>query len=39
MGLVFCFFYRRYGRVMPLVIAHSLLDITAFVAGPALGFG
>jgi hypothetical protein len=39
MGLVFCWLYRRYGRVMPLVIAHSLLDITAFVAGPALGFG
>ena len=39
MGLVFCWIYRRYGRVMPLVIAHALLDITAFVAGPALGFG
>ncbi len=39
MGLLFCWFYRRYGRIMPLVIAHALLDITAFVAGPALGFG
>jgi uncharacterized protein len=39
MGLVFCWFYRRYGRVMPLVAAHALLDITAFTAGPAFGFG
>jgi membrane protease YdiL (CAAX protease family) len=39
MGLVFCWFYRRYGRVMPLVAAHALLDIAAFTAGPALGFG
>ncbi|MUL44235.1 CPBP family intramembrane metalloprotease [Streptomonospora sp. PA3] len=31
MGLVFCWFYRRYGRVMPLVAAHSLIDIVAFV--------
>ncbi|WP_285756699.1 CPBP family intramembrane glutamic endopeptidase [Nocardiopsis ansamitocini] len=31
MGLVFCWFYRRYGRVMPLVVAHSLIDIVAFV--------
>ncbi|QBI54111.1 CPBP family intramembrane glutamic endopeptidase [Streptomonospora litoralis] len=30
MGLVFCWFYRRYGRVMPLVVAHSLIDIVAF---------
>ncbi|NYE48350.1 membrane protease YdiL (CAAX protease family) [Spinactinospora alkalitolerans] len=30
MGLVFCWFYRRYGRVMPLVIAHSVIDIVAF---------
>nr|WP_243742454.1 CPBP family intramembrane glutamic endopeptidase [Actinorugispora endophytica] len=31
MGLVFCWFYRRYGRVTPLVVAHSLIDIVAFV--------
>lgn len=31
MGLVFCWFYRRYGRVMPLVAAHSLIDIVAFI--------
>lgn len=43
MGLVFCWVYRRYGRVMPLVIAHALLDITAFVGfslvGKAIGLG
>ncbi|WP_141922925.1 CPBP family intramembrane glutamic endopeptidase [Haloactinospora alba] len=31
MGLVFCWFYRRYGRVMPLVVAHAAIDIAAFV--------
>jgi membrane protease YdiL (CAAX protease family) len=31
MGLVFGAFYRRYGRVTPLVIAHSILDIVSFV--------
>ena len=43
MGLVFCWVYRRYGRVMPLVIAHALLDIVAFVGfsllGKAIGLG
>ncbi len=39
MGVVSCWIYRRYGRLMPLVIAHALLDIAAFVGGPALGFG
>lgn len=39
MGLLFCWLYKKYGRVMPLVIAHSLLDIAAFTMGPALGFG
>ncbi|WP_430295972.1 CPBP family intramembrane glutamic endopeptidase [Sinomonas sp. B1-1] len=43
MGVVFAFVYRRYGRVMPLVIAHALLDIVAFVgfsvAGKAMGLG
>ncbi|MBB5996475.1 CPBP family intramembrane glutamic endopeptidase [Streptomonospora salina] len=36
MGLVFCWFYRRYGRVMPLVVAHSVIDIVAFVGSAAL---
>ena len=43
MGLVFCWVYRRYGRVMPLVIAHALLDTFAFVGfslfGKAIGLG
>lgn len=43
MGLIFGYFYTRYGRVMPLVIAHALLDIGAFVGftlfGDALGLG
>jgi uncharacterized protein len=39
MGLLFCWLYKKYGRVMPLVIAHSLVDIAAFTMGPALGFG
>lgn len=31
MGVVFALFYLRCKRVMPLIIAHSLLDIAAFV--------
>lgn len=31
MGLVFGWAYRRWGRVMPLVIAHFILDAFAFV--------
>jgi len=31
MGLVFGYFFRRTRRVMPLIVAHSLLDIVAFV--------
>ncbi len=31
MGVVFALFYLRYKRVMPLIIAHALLDIFAFV--------
>lgn len=34
MGLVFGWCYRRWGRVMPLVIAHTLIDIIAFVGYP-----
>lgn len=36
MGLVFGLLYLRYRRVMPLVIAHFLLDATGFVAYPLL---
>lgn len=31
MGVVFAEYYRRRGRVMPLVVAHTLLDVVAFV--------
>jgi uncharacterized protein len=31
MGVVFSLFFLRKGRVMPLIVAHSLLDIAAFV--------
>lgn len=31
MGLVFGYFFHRTQRVMPLVIAHTLLDVVAFV--------
>lgn len=31
MGVVFAWWYRRTGRVMPLVVAHTILDIVSFV--------
>ena len=31
MGVVFALFYVRFKRVMPLIVAHSLLDVGAFV--------
>ncbi|MET1053648.1 MAG: CPBP family intramembrane glutamic endopeptidase, partial [Mycetocola sp.] len=34
MGVVFGWCYRRWGRVMPLVVAHALLDIASFVGYP-----
>ncbi|TLM74179.1 CPBP family intramembrane glutamic endopeptidase [Pseudarthrobacter sp. NamB4] len=43
MGVVFAWLYTRTKRVMPLVIAHALLDIVAFVGfslfGRAAGLG
>jgi len=36
MGLVFGHLYNRWGRVMPLVIAHFLLDAAVFVGYSAL---
>ena len=43
MGVVFALVYTRTRRVMPLVIAHALLDIVAFVGfslfGRAIGLG
>lgn len=37
MGVVFWWFYRKYGRVMPLVIAHTVLDVVAFVGYALIG--
>jgi membrane protease YdiL (CAAX protease family) len=34
MGVVFGWCYLRWGRVMPLVIAHWVLDIVSFVGYP-----
>ena len=31
MGVIFGIFYRRYGRVTPLIIAHALIDAVTFV--------
>ena len=31
MGVIFAIFYRRYGRVAPLIIAHTLIDAVTFV--------
>jgi membrane protease YdiL (CAAX protease family) len=36
MGVIFCWLYRRWGRVMPLVVAHALIDIVAFVGAVML---
>jgi membrane protease YdiL (CAAX protease family) len=36
MGVVFALCYRRWGRVMPLVVAHTVIDIVAFVGYAAL---
>jgi membrane protease YdiL (CAAX protease family) len=31
MGVIFALLYRRWGRVMPLIVAHALIDAVAFV--------
>jgi membrane protease YdiL (CAAX protease family) len=31
MGVIFGIFYRRYGRVTPLIVAHALIDAVTFV--------
>lgn len=36
MGVVFSVFFVRTGRLLPLVIAHALVDIAAFVGYPLL---
>ena len=37
MGLVFGEWFRRRGRVLPLVIAHTVLDVVAFVGYQLIG--
>jgi membrane protease YdiL (CAAX protease family) len=43
MGVVFAEWFRRRRRVLPLIVAHTLLDVVAFVGytlfGKALGLG
>ena len=36
MGLIFAEWYRRRGRVMPLIVAHTILDVVAFLGYMAL---
>lgn len=36
MGVIFGYLYRRWGRVTPLVIAHTLIDTVAFAGYAAL---
>jgi membrane protease YdiL (CAAX protease family) len=36
MGVVFSVFFARTGRLLPLVIAHTLIDVAAFVGYPLL---
>jgi membrane protease YdiL (CAAX protease family) len=37
MGVVFALVYRRTGRLMPLLVAHTLLDVFAFVGYQLFG--
>ena len=36
MGLIFGAVYRRWGRLGPLVVAHTLMDVVAFIGYTAL---
>jgi uncharacterized protein len=36
MGVVFALFFLRYGRVLPLVVAHAVIDTVSFVGYAAL---
>jgi membrane protease YdiL (CAAX protease family) len=36
MGLIFGYLYRRWGRVTPLIVAHTLIDAVTFVGYAAL---
>jgi membrane protease YdiL (CAAX protease family) len=35
MGIIFGFLYSRLGRLTPLLVAHFLMDVAVFIAGPA----
>jgi membrane protease YdiL (CAAX protease family) len=37
MGLIFAEWYRRGGRLMPLIVAHTILDIVSFVGYDLFG--
>lgn len=39
MGLAFGYLYSRWGRIMPLIIAHFLMDVVAFVGLALLASG
>lgn len=36
MGVIFTYLYRRWGRIMPLVVAHTLIDIGALIGATYL---
>jgi hypothetical protein len=36
MGVIFGILYKRWGRVTPMIIAHTLIDVTAFLGYAAL---
>ncbi|TDW21700.1 CPBP family intramembrane glutamic endopeptidase [Kribbella kalugense] len=36
MGVIFTWLYRRWGRIMPLVVAHTLIDTTALIGATYL---
>jgi len=35
MGIIFGYLYSRLGRLTPLLVAHFLMDVAVFIAGPA----
>ena len=36
MGVIFTYLYRRWGRIMPFVVAHTLMDTTALIGATYL---
>ena len=36
MGVIFTYLYRRWGRIMPLVVAHTLIDTAALIGATYL---